>query len=77
MSETSLLVTPREAAALLSVSKAGLYRLIGRHASFPAPVRLGPKTVRWRRSDLEGWVNRTLTMTGTTPDALAKMPVSA
>jgi len=53
----TLLVTPKEAARLLSISKAGLYRALNT-PGFPQPIRIGPKTVRFRRTDLVAWVNR-------------------
>ncbi|MHB1702266.1 MAG: helix-turn-helix transcriptional regulator [Acidobacteriaceae bacterium] len=36
------------------LSKSSLYALI-RAESFPAPVRLGPRTVAWVRSEVKEW----------------------
>jgi prophage regulatory protein len=36
------------------LSRSTLYRLIADEA-FPRPVRLGPRAVAWRRSDIEAW----------------------
>lgn len=50
-----LLVSAREAAQLLSVSRSHFYKL---HSSgrVPLPVSLG-RAVRWSRRELEDWVN--------------------
>lgn len=39
---------------ITGLSKSSLYALI-RANSFPAPVRLGPRTVAWVRSEVTGW----------------------
>ena len=36
------------------LSRSTLYRLIA-DEQFPRPVRLGPRAVAWRRSDVEAW----------------------
>lgn len=36
------------------LSRSTLYRLIA-DGQFPRPVRLGPRAVAWRRSDVEAW----------------------
>jgi prophage regulatory protein len=40
--------------ALTGLSKSSLYALI-RANSFPAPVRLGPRTAAWVRSEIKEW----------------------
>jgi prophage regulatory protein len=40
--------------ALTGLSKSSLYALI-RQKSFPAPVRLGPRTVAWVKSEVRLW----------------------
>lgn len=53
----SLLVDAIEGAALLKVSERTFHTL-RRSETFPRPVEgLGPRTVRWRRADLEAWVS--------------------
>lgn len=43
------------------LSRSTLYRLIA-VAQFPRPVRLGPRAVAWRRTDVEAWSDaRTVT----------------
>ena len=53
--DTPLLLRANEAARLCAMSRSHWYRLydLGR---LPEPVRLGEKTVRWRRADLIAWV---------------------
>jgi len=52
--EGSLLINAAEVAALLSISKRTLWRLVSREA-LPPPLRLGG-TVRWRRAEVEAWI---------------------
>ena len=40
--------------AATGLGRSTIYRLIA-DGSFPAPVRLGPRAVAWRWSDLERW----------------------
>ena len=44
----------QEITASLKVSKSTLWRWI-KQGLFPRPVRLGPKAVRWRESDIAAW----------------------
>ena len=39
---------------IIGLSRSTLYRLIA-DESFPRPVRLGPRAVAWRRSDIDAW----------------------
>lgn len=50
-----LALTPSDTATLLGISKAQLWKL---HASgkLPLPVYLGAKAPRWRREELEAWL---------------------
>jgi prophage regulatory protein len=45
------LLVSKDVCALLRVSEATLYRMVKR-GDFPAPLRLGLRTVRWRESDV-------------------------
>ena len=49
------LMTLDEVLALTRMSKSNLYRKIAL-GLFPKPIRLGPRTVRWRRWEVEGWI---------------------
>ena len=44
----------REVKAFTSLGKTSIYEMI-RDRSFPAPVRLGPRSVAWVRSELRQW----------------------
>jgi prophage regulatory protein len=39
---------------LTGLGRSTIYRLIA-DRKFPSPVRLGPRAVAWRRSDLDEW----------------------
>ena len=43
-----------EVKAVTGLSKTSIYQLI-RAKSFPAPVRLGPRTVAWVKSEIREW----------------------
>ena len=49
------LVRPREAAAMLGISREHLYALASR-PDFPERVRISDRVVAWRVSDLERWI---------------------
>jgi len=56
------LLDVRTVARLLDISQREVWRKSGMartgHSDFPQPLRFGPKTVRWRLSDLEAYVAR-------------------
>ena len=37
------------------IRRSTVYRLI-QEEDFPAPVRIGPRAVRWRESDIDAWI---------------------
>lgn len=49
------LVRPREAAAMLGISRKHLYALANR-PDFPERVRISDRVVAWRVRDLENWI---------------------
>ncbi|AWK86543.1 helix-turn-helix transcriptional regulator [Azospirillum thermophilum] len=51
-----LVLTESEVRMMLGVSRTTLWRMrcAGR---FPAPIQMGTRSVRYRRSDVVGWVN--------------------
>ena len=57
----------REVIAVLRVSRSTLWRWV-KQGLFPKPVRLGPKAVRWRESDIAAW-NRERAATEAKTDA--------
>ena len=50
-----LLLDVREAAALIGVSRATFWKLHSQ-GRVPLPVRLSGRVVRWRKHELEAWV---------------------
>jgi excisionase family DNA binding protein len=50
-----LLLTVREAAALIGVSRATFWKLHSQ-GRVPLPLRLGGRVVRWRKGEVEAWV---------------------
>ena len=50
------LVRPREAAAILSISRKHLYALAAR-PDFPERIRVSDRVVAWRVTDLEAWID--------------------
>ena len=53
---TPELLTPEQAAALLSVGRSTFDALQADGSIGPRPVRLSPRLVRWRRAELVEWV---------------------
>ena len=49
------LLTVKQAAAMIQVSRASFWSL---HSAgrVPLPIRLSPRVVRWRRSELDAWI---------------------
>jgi len=60
MNDQLQLLTVKELAAVLNVHERTCWRLAGLaedgHGNFPKPLRIGPKTVRWRISDIEAYL---------------------
>ena len=52
--DTPLLLRIKAVAALTGLSSPSIHHRY-RQGSFPCPVRLGPRTIAWRRSDIELW----------------------
>ena len=42
---------------LTAMKKSKLYDLV-KQGQFPAPVRIGPRAVRWRLSAVQEWISR-------------------
>jgi prophage regulatory protein len=47
--------SPRETSRIVNLSRTTLWRQVCAGA-FPAPVRISPGRIAWRRSDLERWI---------------------
>ena len=40
---------------MTTLSPSTIYRLM-REESFPEPIKIGPRAVRWRREEIEDWL---------------------
>ena len=49
------LLRRREVEQITGMGRSSIYRLM-QAKEFPRPVRVGPAAVRWRASDITGWV---------------------
>ena len=56
MPQTPRLMSIKETANLLSVSRATLYRIQKRDPKFPAPLHLSPGCVRWREDQIQAYI---------------------
>jgi predicted DNA-binding transcriptional regulator AlpA len=60
MNEHLKLLTVKELAAALNVHERTCWRLAAiaeaRQGNFPKPLRIAPKTVRWRLADVEAYL---------------------
>lgn len=52
------LVTPDQVCEWLGVSRSTLDRLRQDDPSFPPPVALSQRTLRWKPEDVDRWINR-------------------
>jgi prophage regulatory protein len=50
-------VTAKDVAAALGVDRRELRRLVAA-GEFPAPMKVGRRRIRWRRSEVEEWIAR-------------------
>lgn len=50
------LLRPDEVAQRLGITRAALASLRRRDDSFPTPIRISQKVLRWREEDVEGWL---------------------
>ena len=55
MANESLILTQAETLELVSLSRDYVFRL-RQAGDFPAPLDLGSRLLRWRRADIERWV---------------------
>lgn len=53
---TAQLLKLTEVADILGVSRWTVNRLVERDPSFPAPIRLSPRTPRWRQQDIDEYL---------------------
>ena len=48
---------------LVSLKRSAIYRLM-RSGEFPLPLKIGPRAVRWRESDIRAWIDARPLATG-------------
>ena len=53
--ETERFLRSKEVYTMIGISEANFYRML-RSGRFPAGLRLGPSTIRWRLSLVKGWM---------------------
>ena len=51
-----VLLTAKELSKILQISTRSIWRLVSAH-ELPNPLRFG-RTVRWRRQDIDSWIDR-------------------
>ena len=55
MTEHNRLLRRKEVEALTALSRSSLYRKM-REGTFPEPIRVGSRAVRWRERELADWL---------------------
>lgn len=50
------LLTPAEVSVKLGITKSSLRGLRHREKSFPQPIRMSPRIVRWDEEDINKWL---------------------
>ena len=63
---TDRLLRLSEVLTRTALGRSTIYRLM-REGSFPEPLRIGARAVRWRQSEVEDWVAARPRATGDTP----------
>ena len=63
---TDRLLRLKEVIERTALSRSTIYRLM-RDGSFPEPLKIGPRAVRWRESETEAWVAARPRATGDRP----------
>lgn len=54
----SLLISIKETARLCEVSQATVWRYSKNHPDFPKAIKISPRVTRWRRADVEAFVQK-------------------
>lgn len=49
--------------SMTSLSKASIYRQVNA-GTFPAPIRIGPRSVAWLVSEIESWIEERRNLRG-------------
>lgn len=64
--EQDRLLTRRDVEKWCQIARTTIYRLM-RADQFPEPIRIGPRAVRWLRSEVEAWLASRPRATGDRP----------
>ena len=62
------LLTRPEVEKICRLGRSALYRNM-RQGDFPLPIKIGPRAVRWRESEIEAYIASRPRAVGETPDA--------
>lgn len=54
--EPPYLLSPKQAAALLGLARASIYKIAARDPNFPRAIKVTPRAVRYRRDEIEAWI---------------------
>ncbi len=60
---TETLIGRQEVERMVGLSRSTIYDAM-RRGEFPLPLKVGPKAVRWRSSEIEAWVESRPLATG-------------
>ena len=60
---TETLIGRQEVERMVGLSRSTIYDAM-RRGDFPLPLKVGPKAVRWRSSEIEAWVESRPLATG-------------
>lgn len=55
MKTASGLLTRKEVEEICKLKRASIYKFM-RMGKFPLPLRISPKCVRWKREEIEAWI---------------------
>ena len=61
--DTEYLIDRTEVEKRVGLTRSSIYDAM-RRGSFPLPLKVGPKAVRWRATDIEAWVDSRPLATG-------------
>jgi predicted DNA-binding transcriptional regulator AlpA len=52
------LLTPDEVASQLKIERRSFLRTVAKQPDFPAPIRIGPRILRWHAEHVAQWIER-------------------
>ena len=66
MNEMNELLTRPQVEERAKISRSAIYRMMRKNA-FPLPIRVGERSVRWHRQEIETWIASRPRATGECP----------